>query len=119
MISLGMVTVDTPNPQVLAAWWAQQLGGEVHSSGTEFFCTVSAPGMPGLLGFQHVEAPTPGKNRLHLDFEYPAGSDRLAVLGSFVAAGATHLHRQEVEGFGWDTFEDPDGNQFCISEPHA
>ena len=118
MISLGMVTIDTPNPLALANWWAMQLGGEVQPSDTEYFYTVAAPGVPGLLGFQHVDDPTPGKNRLHLDFNYPAGSDRLPVIAAFVAAGATHLERHDYEGFGWDRFEDPDGNQFCVGDPH-
>lgn len=118
MISLGMVTIDTPNPQRLAEWWAKQLAGTVDEGASEYFATVSAPGVPGRLGFQLVDVPTPGKNRVHLDFNSPVGVDRLQLVATFVSAGANHLQRHDLEGFGWDVFEDPDGNQFCIGDPH-
>ena len=92
--------------------------GTVDEANSAIGVVLAAPGVPGLLGFQHVDDPTPGKNRLHLDFNYPAGSDRLPVIAAFVAAGATHLERHDYEGFGWDRFEDPDGNQFCVGDPH-
>jgi len=36
-----------------------------------------------------------------------------------VEAGATEHHRENMDGFRWVTLLDPDGNQFCVSGPHA
>lgn len=115
MVQLGMVTFDTTNARDLAAWWAGRLGGEIVMDSDGWFCIVSAPGIPVNLGFQKIEDPTPGKNRLHLDLMREGDSDREAVIAEWVAAGATHLGLRGEEGFEWDTFTDPDGNQFCIA----
>ena len=48
-----------------------------------------------------------------------SGSDRERIVAEWVAAGATHLGRRGEEGFLWDTFADPDGNEFCIDDPEG
>lgn len=118
MIKLGMVTVDTLDPRPLAAWWAERLGGEIVMDMEGWFCVVRAPGSPAALGFQKIDDPTPGKNRMHLDLVRTPEEDREQVIADWVSAGATHLGLRGEEGFHWDTFEDPHGNQFCISDPH-
>ncbi len=35
-----------------------------------------------------------------------------------LAAGATEVHRENMDGFRWVTFADPQGNQFCVSGAH-
>lgn len=117
MISLGMVTIDTGAPRELAAWWAERLGGEIVQDHEGYFCVVRAPEMPVALGFQLVEDPTPGKNRLHLDFDRGTAS-REDVIAAYVAAGAEHLGTRGEAGFQWDTFSDIHGNEFCIGDPH-
>lgn len=118
MIELGMITIDTADARGLASWWAERLGGEIVEDMEGWFCIVAVPGMPVNLGFQKVENATPGKNRLHLDFSHKAGSDREQAVAEWVAAGATHLGLRGEEGFQWDTFADPAGNEFCIGDPH-
>jgi hypothetical protein len=39
-------------------------------------------------------------------------------VAEWVEAGAAHLGRRGEEGFSWDTFADPHGNEFCIGDPH-
>ncbi|KAM9864340.1 hypothetical protein ACIFOC_02893 [Leucobacter aridicollis] len=118
MIRLGMVTIDTADPRPLAAWWAERLGGEIVHDADGWFCMVRAPEVPVALGFQKVEDPTPGKNRVHLDFDRTPDVDRDAMVAEWTAAGATHLGRRGESDFSWDTFADPDGNEFCIGDPH-
>ena len=66
-LKVEMVTFDCTDAQALADWWAAQFGGKVHTlMPGEFFVVNFAEG-PNL-GFQQVDDPTPGKNRLHLDF---------------------------------------------------
>jgi hypothetical protein len=112
-----MVTFDTVDARRLAAWWAERLGGQIVMDMEGWFCMVSAADVPVSLGFQKIDDPTPGKNRIHLDLMRSADEDREALIEKWVAAGATHLGQRGEEGFRWDTFADPDGNQFCIAEP--
>src|ERR1043165_7406537 len=63
-------TIDTTDPEKLAEWWARALNGEVNAVAPPFFVVVAVPEGPGL-AFQQVEDPTPGKNRIHVDFSTP------------------------------------------------
>ena len=118
MVSLGMITMDTTDPRRIATWWAERLSGEIVFDADNWFCIVQAEGIPVALGFQRVDAPAPGKNRLHLDLVRAAGEDRRAVLDDWIRAGATHLGRRGEESLAWDTLVDPDGNEFCIADSH-
>lgn len=118
-LSLGMITVDTTDARALATWWAERFGATVADDNDGWFCTVSGGGLPLTLGFQRVADPTPGKNRLHFDLNLaPGGQSRPEAVAEFVAAGATELRTQEMPGFAWTVLADPDGNQFCIGDPH-
>ncbi len=118
MIELGMITLDTVDPRTLSAWWAERLGGEVVYDAEGWFSMVRVPGVPVTLGFQKVADPTPGKNRMHLDLNRSADVDREAVVAEWTAAGARHLGLRGEQDFSWDVFADPDGNEFCIGDPH-
>lgn len=118
MIRLGMITIDTAEPRHLAQWWAERLSGEIVHDAEGWFCIVRAPEVPVALGFQRVDEPTPGKNRVHLDLDRSADIDRDAMVADWVAAGATHLGKRGEDSFSWDTFTDPEGNEFCIGDPH-
>ena len=117
MVALGMITVDTADARALATWWAERLGGEIEQDMGGWFCIVRAESGQ-YFGFQKVDDPTPGKNKLHLDFVLDEGEDRDTQVEQWIAAGATHLGRRGEEGFEWDTFTDPDGNEFCIADSH-
>lgn len=106
-----MITVDCADPQALAAWWADAVGGEV--SGDEEFVIVSAT--PVMLGFQRVPEAKLGKNRVHVDF---AADDRRAAVDRLVAKGATVVAEHAMSGFAWTVLQDPEGNEFDVSDPH-
>ncbi|KLN34617.1 glyoxalase [Cellulosimicrobium funkei] len=112
-LSIGMVTVDSTDPRPLAQWWARQLGGRVVDESDGWFLeVVPADGVSApVLGFQRVEDPTPGKNRLHLDL---GTSDREADVAALVADGATFVAEHTMPGFRWAVLADPQGNQFCV-----
>src|SRR6202012_6133282 len=72
----------------------------------EFFA-VTRPEGPRL-GFQKVPDPTPGKNRVHLDF---STADVDAEVSRLTAAGATEVGRHSIgDDFRWVVLADPDGN---------
>ena len=118
MSALNMITFDTPDPRRLARWWADRLGAEMVLDADGFFCILAVPGWSTNLGFQFVESPTAGKNRVHLDLGWDEGQEREQGVAAWVDAGAEHLGQRGEADFHWDTFADPDGNQFCISSAH-
>jgi len=113
-LSMEMITVDCTDPQRLAQWWAQAVEGDVINLPGSEFVMVAREGWPAL-GFQRVDAPTPGKNRVHMDLmtdDLNAEVDRLKGLG------ATETGRHSMPGgLRWVVLADPDGNAFCVAAP--
>lgn len=119
MPQLGMITTDTTDALGLSAWWADLLNGTVVEQNDGYFCVVQAPNFLVRLAFQLVEAPTAGKNRMHLDLVPTAEEGgREEVVKKFLAAGATRVDQQIMGDFAWDVLADPQGNVFCVSDPH-
>jgi len=112
-LTLGMVTCDTAEPMALATWWAEQTEAEVADPYGGTFVLVRGGTLPVILAFQLDEAPTPGKNRLHLDLN---AVDLDAEVDRLLAAGATLVGRRGDESFRWVTLADPAGNEFCVAE---
>lgn len=112
-VRIEMVTVDSPNPKALATWWAEQTGSTVDGSFDEFFFIVRSVDGGPRLGFQKVEEPTPGKNRVHFDL---ATSDLPGEVRRLVEAGAVEVASHHFEHSRWVVLADPEGNHFCVSE---
>lgn len=111
-LSMETVTIDCADPDQLAQWWAGVLGGAVNPVVPGEFVLVPVPGGPQL-GFQHVEDPTPGKNRVHVDF---STADLEAEVQRLVGLGATETARHDFDDeFHWVVLDDPDGNAFCVA----
>jgi predicted enzyme related to lactoylglutathione lyase len=111
-LNVEMVTFDCAHPPELAAWWAEQFDGTTQELIPEEFVAVIRPEGPRL-GFQKVPDPTPGKNRVHLDF---SAADVDAEVSRLVTAGASEVGRHRIgENFRWVVLNDPAGNAFCIA----
>ncbi len=113
-LSLSMVTTDSADPKASATWWAEALGAEI-AHDMEGFAAVSLPNGV-LLGFQRVDDPTPGKNRLHYDLE---SDDVDAEVERLVGLGATSQGRHGDDSFWWVTLADPDGLLFDVAPKHG
>ncbi|MFE2290071.1 VOC family protein [Streptomyces sp. NPDC059452] len=109
-ISPEMITIDCPDPQTLAAWWATALGVEGTQDYDEF---VVVPATPLILGFQRVPEPKAVKNRVHIDFSSP---DRPADVERLVKLGATVVGEHTGEPGSWTVLQDPEGNEFCLGD---
>ncbi|WP_043346895.1 VOC family protein [Beutenbergia cavernae] len=113
-LSIGQVTTDSTDPGPLARWWADVTGGQVVAEHDGWFYIVQGPG--GAFAFQKVDAVTPGKNKVHVDF---ATTDDLdAVADELVAAGASLVAKRGDDAFRWITLTDPQGNEFCVASEH-
>ena len=111
-LKVEMVTVDCSDPAELAGWWAEQIDGKTRELIPGEFVAVSRSGGP-TLGFQKVPDPTPGKNRVHLDF---LADDVDGEVKRLVAAGAKEVGKHSFgPEFGWVVLEDPAGNAFCVA----
>ena len=110
-LSLEMITVDCVDPDTLAQWWAQAVGGTVSAlMPGEFMVGEKSSWLK--LGFQRVDDPTPGKNRVHLDF---TAADQEAEVARLARLGAREIERHSFgDEFSWVVLADPEGNEFCI-----
>jgi hypothetical protein len=113
-ITPGMITTDCSDARALAKFWSEATGAPISADYDGFFVMVDTT---PTLGFQLVEDPTPGKNRIHIDFQ---SQDREAAVKRLEELGATV---QSVEtlpdgSFTWTVMADPEGNLFCVGEGH-
>ncbi|OBI88446.1 VOC family protein [Mycobacterium asiaticum] len=110
-LKLEMVTFDCSDPVKLSGWWAEQFGGTTHELMPGEFFALAPPEGPRL-GFQKVPDPTPGKNRLHLDY---VTADVDGEVSRLKAAGASEVGRHSIgDTFRWVVLADPEGNAFCV-----
>lgn len=137
------VVVDCTEPHELAAWWATTLGWEVEPQDEDFIrrmiaeghagedettthdgalvwrsgCAVvspeAGPGRPRIL-FQQVPEGKTTKNRVHLDLRPGPDADLDAVRASLVERGAVRVGGGRQGPHTWVTFQDPEGNEFCV-----
>ena len=111
-LTVETITFDCTDPDALAQWWAKAVGGEVNAVAPgEFVILQRADGSK--LAFQKVPDPTPGKNRVHVDF---TAADLDAEVERLVQAGAVETGRHSFgDDFRWVVLADPDGNAFCVA----
>jgi predicted enzyme related to lactoylglutathione lyase len=108
-MNVVMVTIDCNDPVALSKWYVEALGGEVVRDMEGMFVMADIAGMR--MGFQKVDAPTPGRNRIHVDFHT---EDLLQSVDRIVEKGAKQIGDFEVPGLTWVTLEDPEGNVFDV-----
>jgi hypothetical protein len=111
-LTVENITFDCDDPDTLAQWWAQAIGGEVNAVAPGEFVILPRPGGAGL-AFQRVEDPTPGKNRVHIDF---TAADVEREVERLVDLGASQTGRHSFgDDFHWVVLTDPAGNAFCVA----
>ena len=109
-IEIGWLCVDCGDPQSLAAWWQELIGGEISVDGDG---DVHLDGGPLPLLFLRVPEQKQLKNRLHVDLHV---QDFEAALEKARSLGAEPADDVYV-GDQWRVFRDPEGNEFCILRP--
>jgi predicted enzyme related to lactoylglutathione lyase len=112
-LSMRMVTIDCADPADLVPFWTAATGYKVAADHAgEFVVLEPEEGLGPALGLQRVPEPTPGKNRVHIDFHV---LDREAEVARLIGLGAARVGDHSVPGFGWTVLSDPAGNQFCVA----
>jgi hypothetical protein len=125
MATLREIVVDCRHAPSLARFWAEVLDGyavrpyddaEVERLAGLGFTpetdpTVALDGPGPTLFFQQVPEPKTTKNRTHLDV---AATDRRGEVDRLTKLGASVLE----EFATWTLMGDPEGNEFCVTDPH-
>lgn len=110
--AIRQITFDCNDPSRLAEFWSSATGCEIVADYGDFVMVGSTPA----LGFQRVADPTPGKNRVHID---GGGAEREALVERLKMLGATEIGSHEAPGLVWTVMQDPEGNEFCVSNPEV
>ena len=112
---LGSVVINCTDMELLVVFWSALLGTE-EAQRVPGFVWLQPPteGAPHI-AFQKVPDPTPGRNRVHLDF---GSEDPAAVIDRVLELGGSRVEDHEVQGFHWTVLADPEGNEFCVAPEH-
>ncbi len=111
--TFDLVTIDTPRPDVLAAFWAQVLGlVESEREDGDRWIVLSEPDGRRRLGFQRGASGAGGGVHLDLHCAVPEFAGELERL---VQCGAVLVHPPRQEPYGYiANLVDPDGNPFDL-----
>ena len=110
------LSVDSLDPEALAAFWAAVLDYRVLSRKdgvVEIGPEAGFGGPAPTLVFAPVADPTPGKVRLHIDLN-ATDREQAAELERLLALGATRADVGQRGDEGWHVLADPEGNEFCL-----
>jgi catechol 2,3-dioxygenase-like lactoylglutathione lyase family enzyme len=115
MLFIRNVTFMTADPRRLADFWSAALGlPERKDEATETICADAEWTYPRLT-FQKVATAASNPPRVHLDL---TADDREAEVRRLCALGAREERSVTVEdGWAWTVMTDPDGNEFCVTDP--
>lgn len=109
-MKIHAITIDTVNPQKLAAWWSEALGVAVGNDYGQIVQLAASRSVPPFQ-FQKIEGvPTQG-NRVHVDLKT---TDLDGETERLVARGATVVQKFELPQIRYTTLLDPDGNKFDL-----
>jgi predicted enzyme related to lactoylglutathione lyase len=111
-VRLFNVTFDARDPGALATFWSAVLERPVADGANEFFAVIEGP--PNWLFIAVPEGKT-AKNRMHVDLDV---DDLATARVQLEELGATFVHERNEYGLTWMTFQDPEGNEFCVAS-HA
>jgi len=109
------VTFDARDAARLAQFWAGLLGREV----VEDAGGALLPGSDGQLGLRFVPSRSAkvGPNRMHLHLTSASDADQQRTVATALGLGAAHLDVGQRPEEGHVVLADPEGNEFCVTEP--
>jgi hypothetical protein len=112
---LGSVSLDCADPEALAAFWAELLGGSVAFSSEAFVAVRTDRGWISAVKVEDYQPPTwPGGSvpkQMHLDL---AVDDLDVAEAEAVRLGAVKAGEQPAPD-RWRVLIDPAGHPFCLS----
>jgi catechol 2,3-dioxygenase-like lactoylglutathione lyase family enzyme len=104
------LTFDAHEPVRLAEFWSAVLERPVGGTG-DFFAYIDRTATEPAVLFIKVPEDKVAKNRFHLDLDC---DDLLSTRRQLEELGASFVHERDEHGAHWMTFQDPEGNEFCV-----
>ena len=126
MIETVQIAVDAADPDLLAEFWAEALGYELHggASATGIYRGISDPtGKRPPILFQRVPEAKAVKNRVHIDLPHNVDKSLsfderrqqlTPIVERLTKAGATRTGEGSGGHEFWIVMSDPEGNEFCV-----
>ncbi len=117
-MSIANLTLDCENPELVAKFWSEAMDLPIDDGASEYFVSIgrTSKDISPNWFFMKVPEGKTVKNRLHLDLE---SSDESSDGERLVSLGATEIAKKEEWGHRWTIYNDPEGNEFCMSAPHV
>jgi hypothetical protein len=104
------IVIDCNDPPLVASFWSQALGLELHGPNDEDELWVDlGDDCPGIL-FGKVPEVKSMKDRIHLDLR---PGDQAAEVERLIALGARRIDIGQGD-VTWVVMADPEGNEFCV-----
>ncbi|MEU3791572.1 VOC family protein [Streptomyces fructofermentans] len=114
---LFAICINTPRPPDLARFWAGVLGRE-RADGPHGDAAVLPADSTGLrIRFVPSREPRAGRNRAHFDLTSTSPEDQRRTVARALELGGCHIDVGQLPEEGHVVLADPDGNEFCVSEP--
>ena len=114
---IDALCLDANDPHRQAQFWAAALGWEIDESDGEIALTPTDGTRFGIL-FEPTPEKKTGQNNIHLDLTSTSLEDQHDLVDRLIGLGARHVDIGQSEDEGHVVLADPEGNEFCIIEPH-
>ena len=115
MLFVRNITFMTNDPQRLADFWSAALGLPERVDKADEIVCADADWRHPRLTFQRVADADSRSRRVHLDL---TADDRDSEVRRLSALGAREERAvSEADGWTWMVMTDPDGNEFCVTDP--
>jgi predicted enzyme related to lactoylglutathione lyase len=107
------ITFDAHDPSALATFWSAVLERPVLGWANENFAAIDrTESEPSWLFIRVPEGKT-AKNRMHVDLDV---DDLEGARRQLESLGGSFVHERNEYGVHWYTFQDPEGNEFCVAQ---
>ena len=112
---VGTVMIDCNDLDGMVDFWSKLLGLEEKARYPDYVWLDRLGESGPALALQRVPEARNGKNRLHLDL---VSEDIAALSHRVVALGGSKVEDRSTGDFHWSVLADPEGNVFCVADPH-
>lgn len=101
----------------MAQFWAEALGWEIGKSNGDV-ALIPTDGTGFNILFEPTAVKKVAQNNIHLDLTTTSIDDQQGLVDRLIEAGARHVEIGQRGDEGHVVLGDPEGNEFCIIEPH-
>jgi hypothetical protein len=108
-LSWQNIVIDCTDPLLVASFWSEALGLELHGPDEGDWWIEPGDGSPDIL-FLHVPEGKSVKDRIHLDLR---PDDQAAEVERLISLGARRIDIGQGN-VSWVVMADPEANEFCV-----